>query len=179
MKDRIITQHANERYYDRTNQEVTRKKIVTHITNGGQILYAKRLTATRSLAYIPIGSEVFKVIINRKSKVIVSILPFNDHFIRKIKVFSGYYDDKTYLIEMYPDCYNETRMPHALTKIYEINGDELIDINFNHPFFNGIFKAAWKIHLGIKGLQKDEEIAIESQTTTVDLTQFCQAQANC
>ena len=75
-----LTIHANKRFFERSNQEITRKMIINHITNGGIINYAKRITATRSLAYIPIKNEIFKVIINRKSKTIISILPFKDEY---------------------------------------------------------------------------------------------------
>lgn len=168
MTNKQITTHAKNRYFERSNQEVSRKKIVSHIANGGDIIFAKRLTSTRSLAYIPIDDIVFKTVINRKSKIIVSILPFNDLFIQKFKIYSDYYDNKTYLIEIYPDCYNETKTMHTLTKIYEIIGKELKEIEYNHPFFEGLFKAVWKIHQGMKGLTSNETFIAKSKTGTIE-----------
>jgi hypothetical protein len=169
-----LTIHAQERFFERANQDVTRKKIIAHIANGGQIIYAKRMTATRSLAYIQVKDEIFKIIINRKSKVIISILPFNDDFAQTIKIHSQHYNNKTYLVELYPDCYNETQSNHALTKIYEINDDKSFnEIGYNHPFFNGLFDIAWQIHLNSKGLIKDEETEIENQTVELENKNQC------
>ena len=169
MKNKL-TKHADHRYFDRSNQNISRKDLIKYIGNGGQIHYAKRMTSTRSLAYIPIKNEVFKVIINRKSKCIVSILPFKDEYIKRLKVYSEYYDNKIYLIELYPDCYMETNEPHALTQIFIVTDKNNELLHFEHPFFNGLFNAAWKIYLGMKGLMKNEQIKITAETQTYTIT---------
>ena len=166
MKNKI-TEHANERFYERTNQEVTRKMIVNHLSNGGEIHYAKRMTATRSLAYVPIKDEVFKIIINRRSKKIVSILPFRDTFKRDIIFYNEHYNNKTYHVELYPDCYSETDSIHTMTKIYTLddNNEKNTEIPFNHPFFSGLFYIALTIHKKVKG--NYNENSIETKTDEV------------
>lgn len=171
-KKKTLTRHANWRFEDRTDQSISRKKIINYLQNGGEIVYAKRLTITRSLAYLPIGNEIFKVIINRKSRIIVSILPWQDVFIATYAFYSSYYDEKNYIVELYPDCYLETKSQHALTKIYVIKeidgfGDDKYPIGYNHPFFEGLFEAAWNMHLagrkinGKKNEVKEQTISFE------------------
>lgn len=156
-----LTTHGNIRYFDRSDQDVTRKAIINHIDNGGEITYAKRLSASKSLAYIPIKDEIFKVVINRKSKIIVSILPFREQYEYSINLLSETYNNKKYQVKLYPDCYCETKNSHALTKIYELTNEEKIEINFNHPFFNGLFIKAWEIY--------KNENKIETKTKEVDV----------
>lgn len=169
MKD-ILTTHANERYFDRSSQQVTRKKLINRINNGGEIQYAKRLTATRSLAYIPIGAEVFKVIINRRSKRLVSILPWKDYYAINVIFFSDYYDNKRYLVKLFPDCYAETNKNGvSLTKIYEIDddGNVINDIEYTHPFFMGLFKTALSLYTGSKGLIRNGKNKAKSEIKTI------------
>jgi hypothetical protein len=170
MKDNKLTTHANERYFDRSSQEVTRKKLINYINNGGEILYAKRLTATRSLAYIPIGTEAFKVIINRRSKRLVSILPYKDHFAINVIFFSEYYDNKRFLVKLFPDCYAETnKQGISLTKIYEIDahGEIINVIEYSHPFFMGLFETALSLYNGSKGLIRNGKNKAKSEIKTI------------
>jgi len=163
-----ISVHATERYFERTDQEITRKKIVSFINNGGKIIYAKRLSSTRSFGYIPIGKEVFKTIINRKSKRIISILPFKDVFNRKIQFHNKKYDNQNYLVELYPDCFQETESYHSLTQIYNIDTVPFMNIQYNHPFFDSLFNIAWKIHLETKDTIKNcKQNVIEKATKTI------------
>jgi hypothetical protein len=162
-KKKILTRHANWRFEDRTDQSVSRKKIINYLQNGGEIIYAKRLTITRSLAYLPIDNEIFKVIINRKSRIIVSILPWQDVFKATFIFFSKYYDEKDYIVELYPDCFLETKSKHALTKIYM--GKDKKPIGYNHPFFEGLFEAAWNMHLAGRKINGKKTEAKEQTTT--------------
>lgn len=169
MKDKL-TMHANERFFDRTDQEVTRKMIVNHINNGGQIDFAMRMTASRSLAYIPIRDEVFKVIINRKSKKIVSILPFKDIYAINILMYSEYYDNKYYIIHLFPDCFQESNgKKQALTKIHELDNNRQVvgTIAYNHPFFDGLFDAAMNFYLGTKRIINNETIKVKAKAQTI------------
>lgn len=169
MKDKL-TIHANERYFDRSSQEVTRKMLINHIDNGGEILYALRLTASRSLAYIIIREEVFKVIINRKSKKLISILPFKEEFAVNIIFFSEHYDNKYYLVKLFPDCFHETKgRKQALTKIYELDDKKEIkkELDYHHPFFTGLFDAAVNLYMGTKRISKNAENKANAKTKTI------------
>lgn len=168
MKNKL-TIHATERYFERTDQTTTRRELSNHLINGGDIHYVKRMTATKSLAYIPIKDQVYKVIINRKSKEIVTILPFQDVYVRRIKVHSDYYNDRNYFIEMYPDCYMETNNKRTLTKITDLSNNKVIA--YNHPFFAGLFACAWKIHLGMKGLENEKTKAETFSLQTEEIEQ--------
>lgn len=171
-----ITSHATERFFDRSDQNITRKELINHITNSGEILYAKKITATRSMAYIPIKNEKFKVIINRKTKKLITILPYQDIYKHSIIFHSKFFNNKTYMVELYPDCYIETNSMYALTKIYELkDNDQSEQLLFNHPFYNGLFDSAWKIHQGMKGLihAKNEIKNKAIEITTKSTVQYC------
>ena len=148
IKNHII-EHANQRFFERTENETTRKEIIKHLNNGGEIIYAKRTTNSRSLVYVPIQKEIFKLIINRKNKKIITFLPWKEVF----KTFFQFeYEEKKYFIELYPDCFEETKCENALTTIYEINEKEEIQdkIKFNHPLFKNLFNEAWKNYKDMK-----------------------------
>jgi hypothetical protein len=167
MRNKLTT-HGNIRYFDRSDQDITRKKIITHINNGGEIIYAKRLSSSKSLAYIPIKGEIFKVVINRKTKVIVSILPLRRDYEYSIDLLSETYNNKNYHIKLFPDCYYETQNTRALTKIYELddNQETVAEINYIHPFFEGLFRNAWEIYTKRKGLN---EIKTETETSKIEI----------
>jgi hypothetical protein len=173
MKSNKLTTHATVRYFERTDQTITRRELSNHLINGGDIHYVKRMTVTKSMAYIPIKDEVYKIIINRKSKEIITILPFQDVYVRRIKVHSDHYNNREYYIEIYPDCYLETKNKRNLTKITDLKDNKLIA--YNHPFFNGLFNCAWKIHLGMKGLENETTKA----ETTFTLTEEIEQRTNC
>ena len=142
IKNHII-EHANQRFFERTENETTRKEIIKHLNNGGEIIYAKRTTNSRSLVYVPIQKEIFKLIINRKNKKIITFLPWREKF--KIH-FQFEYNSKKYFIILYPDSFKETKCESTLTEIYEIDNEENIQerIKFNHPLFKELFFEAWK-----------------------------------
>lgn len=164
-KKKTLTKHANWRFEDRTDQSISRKQIVSHLENGGEVIYAKRMTISRSLAYLPIGNEIFKVIINRKSKRIISILPWQDVFQTTYTFYSSYYDEKNYIVELYPDCFLETKSKHALTRIFVVKEDDKHPIGYNHPFFDGLFEAAWHMHLAERRINGGKN-QVKEQTTT-------------
>lgn len=153
-----ITNHANERYFERLDQSVTRKEILKFINNGGQIHYAKKLSNTKSLAYLEIKEEVIKIIINRKTKKLISILPFNDVHKHKIELCKDYFGPNKWKIILYPDCYNESNNIHALNKIYEVTDDSIIKLEYDNPLFNKIFDLAWKIHKGSQNGETNSKI---------------------
>jgi hypothetical protein len=147
--------HAIERFFERTDLEVTRNQIIKAIENGN-IVYAKRLTASKSLAYALVGENVIKLIVSKNTKKVMSIIPWKSVF--KYTVTTNIHED-IYKIIVFPDCYMETGCPHALTKIYKIHSDGAKEpIPYNHPNFNSLFNGAWEI---VKNVEKHKIIVKE------------------
>jgi hypothetical protein len=148
-----FSQHSIERYYERAiDTDIDRKQIINHLDNGGIIYYAKRCSNSKSLAYIPIGTKIIKVILNRKRNVLVSILPWKEDFTYHATFQSEYYNNNIYTVAIYPDCYIETNNRSTLTEIRDISGETSKEIKYNHPFFEGLFNIVWKEYCNIKGI---------------------------
>ena len=58
------------------------------------------------------------------------------------------------MVNLYPDCYLTNGIKGGKTTIRELpdNGGSKI-VKYNHPYFEGLFNAAWNIHLGIKMIE--------------------------
>jgi hypothetical protein len=140
----IFNDHAVERFFERTALNITKKDIVKAIDNN-QIIYFKRVNVTRSMAYIHVKKEVIKTIMHRKKNKIITILPWRSIFQYTIKIQVFKYDNKIYRVNLFPDCYLETKKPNALTKIFEDHYNQEIwkPIGYDHPLFNELFNIAW------------------------------------
>jgi hypothetical protein len=159
QKKRIVD-HALYRYVERTDTDVSPKEIVESIKQNN-FTYFKRLTPTRSMAYVNVikthfDKEIFKLILNRKSKTIITILPWKSLFHVCYVIEMEKYSKK-FTVHLYPDCYLETNKPQALTKIHEHIVDPMsctIQLNYNHPLFEIIFNAAWETFEGFNDAHK-------------------------
>lgn len=145
----IFNNHAIERFFERTALNITKKDIVKAINNN-QIIYFKRINVTRSMAYIHVKKEIIKTVMHRKKNKIVTILPWNSIFQYTIEIRVMKYDNKIYRINIFPDCYLETKKPNALTKIFEYHGKEYYQeqkvwkkMYHDHPLFNELFGIVW------------------------------------
>jgi len=147
----IFNDHAVERFFERTALNITKKDIVKAIDNN-QIIYFKRINVTRSMAYIHVKKEVIKTVMHRKKDKIITILPWQSIFQYTIETQIFKYDNKVYRVNLFPDCYLETKKPNALTKIFEKNdwfdilqGTKIgyKKIRHDHPLFNELFGIAW------------------------------------
>jgi len=140
----IFNDHAVERFFERTALNITKKDIVKAIDNN-QIIYFKRVNTTRSMAYIHVKNEVIKTVMHRKKNKIITILPWRSIFQYTIKIQVFKYDNKIYRVNLFPDCYLETKKPNALTKIFEDHHNQEIwkPIRYDHPLFNELFNIAW------------------------------------
>jgi hypothetical protein len=152
----IFNDHSIERFFERTALNITKKDVAKAITNN-QILPFKRVNATRSMAYIHVKKEIIKTVIHRKKNKIITILPWNSIFQYNIKIQISKYDNIIYKVNLFPDCYLETKTTNALTKMYEkiiymSNGEFGYEkMRYNHSLFNEIFGIAWTF------LQADED----------------------
>jgi hypothetical protein len=145
----IFNNHSTERFFERTALNVTKKQIAKAITNN-QIVYFKRVNATRSMAYIHVNSEVIKTVMHRKKDKIITILPWKSIYQAIVTTRMDTYGGRTFKVKLFPDCFLETKKPNALTVIYEkvkytngpTKGQELL--NFDNSLFKDIFTTAWK-----------------------------------
>jgi hypothetical protein len=157
--------HAIDRFFERTDLEVTVNQIKRAI-EGGNIIYAKRLTATKSLAYALVGDNVVKLIIAKSTKKVMSVLPWKSIFKDIINVQTG----QKYEVIIFPDCYLETNCKHALTKISKIHPDNAKEpIPYNHAEFEILFDLAWDIilknekHIQIQKERQSGNVKIKTQ----------------
>ena len=140
----IFNDHAVERFFERTALNITKKDIVKAIDNN-QITYFKRINVSRSMAYVHVKKEVIKTIMHRKKNKIITILPWQSIFQYTIEVQIRKYDNGIYKINLFPDCYQETKKPNALTKMFEDQYRMEIwePIKYDHPLFGELFGIAW------------------------------------
>lgn len=152
--------HAIDRYFERTDTDIGLKEIAKAIENNN-LMYVKRLSPTRSLTYVKVyrprlDTEIFKIVLIRKSKKIITILPWKSLFHICYVIEMEKYSKK-FTVDLYPDCYLETNKPHALTQICEhtFNPEPYaLQLNYNHPLFEIIFNAAWKTFEGFDNAHK-------------------------
>jgi hypothetical protein len=178
----IFNDHSSERFFERTALNITKKDVAKAITSN-QIIKFKRVNVTRSMAYIHAKGEVIKVVIHRKKDKIITILPWRSIFHYRIKIQIFRYQNKIYRINLYPDCYLETKKPNAMTRIFELQGKSLYDdqesykrIRHDHPLFNEIFNIAWSFlsndnnHLKIKNerIAGHETFEIKGKATEIE-----------
>ena len=137
--------HANQRYFERVHPDTASKKdIIKAIQDPSNIQYIKRLTESRSMAYVHLpNNNIVKVIINKKKKEIITILPWNDVYQVDIKVEIRGFGEHT--VELFPDCYSETVNCSTLNIVKDINGNY---IPFNTIIFDVAVYKAWEIHRG-------------------------------
>lgn len=149
--------HANQRYFERVHPDIASKNdIVKAIQHPSNIEYIKRLTESRSMAYVHLPNDnVVKVIINKKKKELVTILPWKDVY--KVEIICG-----DYVIYLFPDCYLETKNISTLNKINVRNATsisvgnfekdwlsvnwEIKEILFNSDEFEKVFYKAWEFY---------------------------------
>lgn len=142
--------HANQRFFERVHPDTASKKeIIKAVQDTKNIQYIKRLTESRSMAYIHLpNNNIVKVILNKRKREIVTILPWQDDYKVSFDVSHETLGDFT--ICMFPDCYIETKSSTTLTKIKNIKTTEYIP--FSSPDFEIIFQEAWNQYMG----QNDE-----------------------
>lgn len=131
--------HAVHRLMERTEQDVGRKEIVRAIESRN-VVFAKRLTNSRSLVYVITPNGVVKVVLHKPTGKVITVLPWKGEYQRVIEFTTPY---GIFKAEVYPDCYLETNCKTALTKIVRIHPDGAREpIAFNHPLFDNAFTAA-------------------------------------
>jgi hypothetical protein len=175
MSLKTYTNHARYRHIHRLNDtDITPGDVDRHIRNGKEIMYAKRISGTKSLVYIIINENVVKLILNRKTKKIISILPFKEQFKKTFRFKSQKFNGE-YIVEIYPDVYKSTKSKSAFTRIQMIGANgKSSTIAHNHPYFDELFKTAWKFYKAMKeGIlnEKINQIKIKNEVIKIECEQ--------
>jgi len=145
----IFNNHSTERFFDRTALNVTKKDVAKAITNN-QVIPFKRVNATRSMTYIHVKGEVIKTVMHRKKNKIITVLPWRSIFQFRMEFTVKKFNNRRFRVNIFPDCYMETKNRHALTKIFEWHpatrqdeSEGYTKLQINHPLFDKIFDTAW------------------------------------
>jgi hypothetical protein len=149
----IFNSHSTERFYNRTALNTTKKQIANSITNN-QLVPFKRINTTRSMIYIHVNKEVIKTVMHRKKRKIITILPWKSifHYNIKLEIHDGH-SNRIFSVDLYPDCFLETKKPNALTEIHKQDLGYSYDyysqpsyekIKHDHPLFKKVFIKAWE-----------------------------------
>jgi len=136
--------HANQRYFERVHPDIASKRdIIKAIQDTKNIQYFKKLTESRTMAYVHLpNQQIVKVIINKKKKELVTILPWQDLYQVEEEVMSETLG--LFHVIMFPDCYLESGNFTAFTKIKQIKENSKEEsISFNSLLFETIFYKAW------------------------------------
>jgi hypothetical protein len=140
-----FTPHATQRFYERTNGE-TSKKLIQKAIDSKNYISVKRLSGTRTLVYVPIDESIYKVVLQRKIKKIITFLPWHSEFKFEIE-FCHVKWQKQFKVVLFPDCYLEIKNPHILTEMHVIHPDNAKEyITYDNPIFDGAFELAWEIY---------------------------------
>jgi len=139
-----LSPHSKERLkqrYDGLNN-LKMKEISEHLRNRN-LIFVKKLTLSRTLAYIEKEGEAIKVIVRKKDNSAVTVLPlmYDYSFGPKEILFEGI----LYKIIIYPDCFIETKNPRTMTKFYILDPHTNVWVDYKKTKepFEAIFKTIW------------------------------------
>lgn len=138
--------HANQRYFERVHPDTASKKdIIKAIQDPNNIQYIKRLTESRSMAYVHLPNDnIVKVILNKNKKEIVTILPWKELYF--VKIAFDMKNRDVYVVDFYPDCYVETQNASTLNLVTLTKADGTkTSIPFSYNDFEQIIKTAWQL----------------------------------
>ena len=87
MPNYFKNEHANQRYFDRVDPEITKHEISEALKNKNNRQYFDKLTNSRSMLYlhIPNRNYIVKMVYSKTSKKIITILPWKDVYFKEIK----------------------------------------------------------------------------------------------
>jgi hypothetical protein len=136
--------HANQRFFERVDpDDASKRDIIKALQHPSNVQYIKKLTASRTMAYIHLPNEsIVKAIINKNKMELVTILPWKD-------IYKHVVDMGEYIVHLYPDCYAETNNESTLNRVLKLNevSGTHKDIPFNAIDFSEAIQNAWDIHI--------------------------------
>lgn len=153
--------HVLQRFKERVGCHIPAKLIEENLDHK-QIIFAKKLTNSRSLCYMIIDDTPIKFVYSKECKKVITILPihYDFQYPKNDEWFEYLADDnKAYRIKIYPDCYQETCNRRALTK-FEVWNDRLMiwkPKKNDDALFHLIYDIAWKWYEETKKVQIDQQ----------------------
>jgi len=115
---------------------------IVEIVKKRELVFVKKLTISRTLAYIIKNDEPIKLIVRKKNNSVVTFLPIHHAFIYGPKEIELY--GNKFKITIYPDCYMETKNPRTMTEFYILNlNNEWRELKKVKEPFESIFKQIW------------------------------------
>jgi hypothetical protein len=137
--------HLIKRIKERVGTHICQSDLEDNLDHS-KIMFAKKLTNSRSLAYIVINETPIKIIYSKECKKIITVLTINHTF--EFPKYDYYYFTKNgnrYRMKIFPDAYMETENPKALTifEIWDHTLDNWRTKKKSSKSFEEIFKLAW------------------------------------
>lgn len=138
---KLFNQHANTRYYERVSQDISKREIQKAIDNK-QIQYFQRTTESKSKVYISTDKGIVKAVFSKKTKQVVTFLPWQAEYRRELELFHHQYGK--FKAILYPDCFLETGVNITLNKIF-LNGSDS-HLSPASDKFQELFSFAWSYY---------------------------------
>lgn len=131
--------HVNTRIY-RTKAPISKFDIKKNIDNGNYKVI-KKVSVARRLAYVYVDNYIVKIIMDKNTKDIITIIPINYQY---KKEFDFDINKKRYKLILFPDCYMETLDCRMLTIFQILNkNNEWEPIKMKGKLFQSLFNMCW------------------------------------
>lgn len=132
--------HAVQRLYERVTAP---EKTLNNILKIGieDLNPVKKKTRTRTICYGKIEEIPIKLIYSKKTKKIITVLPFNYDYEFE---FSIKFKNNVYRIIIYPDCYMETENPYLMTVLEKVDDTGNWKPIKKTTLFKQLFNLAWE-----------------------------------
>ena len=138
--------HLIKRIKERISSVIPIKELEGNL-NHSRIMFAKKLTKTRSLGYMVINNVPVKFIYSKISKKIITVFKIYHDFEFPVDGYLEFHsceeDDKSYRLKLYPDAYIETGDPRALTIFETLENNEWTEQKKMGEIFFKLFLVAW------------------------------------
>lgn len=147
--------HLIKRIKERISAVIPIKELEGNL-NHDNIMFAKKLTNSRSLGYIVVNNIPIKLIYSKTVKTAITVLEIHNDFeypendyIRYHEMSSG----NSYRIRIFPDAYLETENSKALTIFEILENNEWREKRKTGSIFDKVFQIAWELYNEAKKTQ--------------------------
>jgi len=102
----------------------------------------KKVSVARRLAYVTIDKYIIKIIMDRNTKDIITIIPMNYQYKKEYKILLN---ENLYKLTLFPDCYIETSDCRMLTSLHVFDNKlcEWELIKLKGKIFQSLFNICW------------------------------------
>lgn len=149
--------HLIKRIKERVSSVIPIKELEGNLDHS-KIMFAKKLTNTRSLGYMVVDDIPIKLIYSKISKNVITVLEIHNDFEFPKDDYLRHYNESTgnlYRIRVFPDAYLETDDPKALTIFHIFENEIWREKKKMGPIFDHIFNMAWKKYEETKTIQSN------------------------